>query len=105
MDKLTTLKNLIKTIVTTELNPNDKVVADSFTINPVILAVGLKGDGGVQESVQRYEVDFFFEQKGKVMSKAIALQDGLQDYVIGDLYLNWEETALLWRGTFTVEII
>ena len=105
MDKLTILKNLIKTVVTTELNPNDKVVADSFTINPVILMVGLKGDGSVQESVQRYELDFFFKEKGNVMAKAISLQDTLKDYVIGDLYLTWEENVLLWRGTFSIEII
>ena len=105
MDKLITLKNLIKTLVTTELNPNDKVVADSFTINPISLVIGLKGDGKVQESVQRYQLDFFFKEKGKVMAKAISLQDALKEYVIGDLYLTWEETALLWRGSFPIEII
>lgn len=105
MDKLAILKNLIKTKVTTELNPNDKVVADSFTINPISLVIGLKGDGKVQESVQRYQLDFFFKGKGEVMNKAIALQDLLKEYVIGDLYLTWEETALLWRGTFSIEII
>ena len=105
MDKLTVLKNLIKSIVTTELNPNDKVVANSFTLNPISLVIGLKGDGHVQESVQRYELDFFFNQKGEVMAKAIALQDALKEYAIGDLYLTWEQNVLLWRGTFAIEII
>lgn len=105
MNDLKALKNLIKTLVETELNPNDTVSANSFTINPVSLAIGLKGDGCVQESVQRYEVDFFFKQKGEVMAKAVALSKLLSEYIIGDVYLLWEQNVLLWRGMFTVEII
>ena len=105
MDKLTTLKTKIKTVVSTELNRDDTVVANSFALNPVSLDVGLKGDGSQQELVQRYQLDFFYEAKGKVMAKAVALQDALDEYVCGDTYFLWEQNALLWRGTFTIEII
>ena len=105
MDNLATLKNTIKTVVTKELNRDDDVVKDSFTLNPVSLDVGLKGDGAQQELVQRYQLDFFYEAKGKVMAKAVALQNALQDYVCGDCYFIWEPNALLWRGSFSIEII
>lgn len=105
MDELTTLKNLIKTVVSTELNRDDDVVANSFVLNPISLDIGLKGDGAQQELVQRYQLDFFFEAKGKTMSKAVALQNALNEYVCGDCLFTWEQNALLWRGTFSVEFI
>ena len=104
MDKLAILKNTIKTVVNTELNRDDDVVKDSFVLNPVSLDIGLKGDGAQQELIQRYQLDFFYEAKGKAMAKAVALQDALSEYACGDCAFLWEQNALLWRGSLTIEI-
>ena len=105
MDKLETIKNLIKTVTSKELDRDDTVVANSFALNPVILEVGLKGDGSQQELIKRYQLDFFYEAKGKTMAKAIALQEALSDYVCSDCSFIWEQNALLWLGTFSIEFI
>lgn len=99
------LKQIIKTIITNEIEPDVAVFNDGYTIAPFTTYTALKGDGKPQEIATGYQLDFFFKSKGETVAKAKALIEALGDYPVSDLTYTWETTVRLWRATMTIETI
>lgn len=99
------LITLIKTVVTNEIEPDKGVKADGFILDPYMDSPALNGDGKIQEVVTSYQLDIFYEAKGKLMSKAQALLATLEDYQTSSFVYTYETNARLWRGTITINTI
>lgn len=102
---MTELVTIISTIITTELLQDDVVKANSFVLDPVTTDVVLRGDGKPEEVTTSYQLDFFFEKKGKLVSKTKALIAALSDYCISNVTYRWEDTVRLYRATMRIETI
>lgn len=99
------LKEIIETIITKEIEPDKGVFADGYVLAPIDVNIALKGDGNPTELTTRYQLDFFFKEKGETVAKAKALLIALGDYPTNDLTFTWEDNARLWRATVSIETI
>lgn len=99
------LEELIKIIVPSEVQENHAVKANQYILNPFMVGNALSGNGEPQEVFTRYQLDIFYEKKGKLVSKIKALKEVLKDYAVSDFQITYETNALLWRGTATIEIL
>lgn len=97
------LKNIIKNVISSEIDPDGGVFSDGFILQPINVITGLKGDGTPEEVSTQYQLDFFYKNKGEITARAKELLFELGDYPTNDLSFTWEGTARLWRATVFIE--
>jgi len=99
------LKALIETVIDKEIQQDEGVFADGYTIEPVTMDEVLKGDGKPEEISTTYQIDIFYKAKGQLLHKAVLLAMALKDYPMSGFIFTWESNARLWRGTTSIEKI
>lgn len=102
---MTDLITIISGIVTHELIQDETVISDSFNLDPVNTDIILKGNGKPEEVSTTYQLDIFFDKKGKLVAKTKLVIDALSDYSISDATYVWEKEARLWRASMRIETL